>query len=256
MTDAYLPLALILVAALVTGWSSFRFKGLARFGKRQRVRASGAALRETLSRSIELGDAAHLDLNGGGVGMSSAAAFAGLKSANRIARRAAFDDVPPVFSSDDGIGGELLERTVDQGYRSVDMEAGYEPTTVRSAGIDPVAHQGVMLTALDETHEPLHLSIGSAGSEIALQDLAFESSENVLIAGDNLAAQAAGLVSAEEIFVGEQVYSLPTLLRTEELKSDSERAFGTIASLKAIDRLRWLFLAGLLAAAVWRLIFG
>lgn len=256
MTDAYLPIALILAAALVTGWSSFRFKGIARVGKRDRVRASGTTLNETLSRSIEHGDAAHLDLNAGGIGMISGAAFAGLKSANRIARRAAFDDVPPIFSSDDGLGGDLLERTVAQGYHAVDLEANYEPTTVRSAGIDPIAHQGVMLTALDETHEPLHLSIGSAGSEIALQDLAFEMGESVLVAGDNLTAQAAGLVSAEEVFVGEQVYSLPTLLRSEKLKSDSARAFGMTSDLKAIDRLRWLFLVGLLAVVVWRLLFG
>ena len=254
MALSALSIIIILAAALLTGALTFTFTlaKLRRGGSSLIARACGKTLTGVLSESLERGDAAHFDLSSGSSAMFSATAIPGLESANRIARRVAAADSAPVFTADDGFGSAVLERAVCSGYRSVVLDAGYEPATVRTAGNDAISHQAVSLTAIDETHEPIHLSVGSAGSEIALQDFSFAANESVLIAGDNLQAQAAGIVAAEETFIGERVYALPALVR----KADRTAGPFALRTLIVMDVLRWIVIAALIASVVFLRVFG
>lgn len=254
MNNSAIAIGIIFVAALLSGLASFfisKFAG--RFKRDWTVRENGEPLNAVLSEALERGDAAHVDLNGATDAPLSGVLTPALESANRIARRAAAADTAPIFSADSGFNGAVLEQAADSAYASVDLDAEYDPTTVRTAGNDALTHQGVMLTALDESHEPLHLSIGSAGAEIALQDLAFEANESLIVAGDNLQAQAIGTVCAEKTLIGDRVISLPALLRKYTKDADAERE---IAFLLATDALRWILIGVLIAAVVLLRLFG
>lgn len=254
MVLSALSIIIILTAALLTGALTFTstLAKLRRRGSSFTARACGKTLTGALSESLERGDAAHFDLSSGSSAMFSATAIPGLESANQIARRVAAADSAPVFTADDGFGGALLERAVRSGYRAVESDAEYEPTTVRTAGNDAVSHQAVTLTAIDETHEPMHLSVGSAGAEIALQDFSFAANESVLIAGDNLQAQAAGIVAAEETFIGERVFALPALVR----KADRTAGPFALRTLIVMDAMRWIVIAALIIGVVFLRVFG
>lgn len=254
MNNSAIAIVIIFVAALLSGLASFFIsKRPRRFNRNWSVRDSGETLNAVLSEALERGVAAHVDFQGGSEAPLSSILTPALESANRIARRTAAADTAPVFSADSGLNGVLLENNVYAGYRAVDLDPEYDPTIVRTAGNDALSHQGVMLTALDESHEPLHLSVGSAGSEIALQDLAFEAKESLIIAGDNLQAQAIGAVSAEKTLIGDRVFSLPVLLRKVGKDAGAGREF---AALAVIDALRWGVIVFLVATVVLLRIFG
>lgn len=239
MTEQALSIAIILLTAGLSAAILFTMPRR-RSPQRQQLRRSGKILNATLAEALERGDAAHVDISAQLNETNNGTTIPALTVANLVAARSAAADNPPIFTGDDGLTTALTDRAVSAAYHATDLETSYDTTNIRFTAGNPVAHQGTLLTALDETHEPMHLSIGSAGPEIALQDLAFEQRESVLVAGSNLEAQSVALVSAEDTFIGEEVYSLPALLSSEN--NQDATADGALLTM---DFLRTLILAGI-----------
>ncbi len=175
------------------------------------------------------------------MGISSLVALA---SAEKLANRFAGADEPLRVTSNSGTAHALLKEAVSNGIAAAELENEYDPENVEFAGYDRLSHQSTMLSVLEASDAPLHLNVGTPGAAVALQDLMFHEEEAILVAGDDLTAQAAGLATADIVYVGEQLYELTGDLNSAG-KSDHVET-----GLLVMDVLRYGFIFALIAGAL------
>ncbi len=178
-------------------------------------------LRAQLTRSYEESTPIHLDLyTADDNQLVSPAVLSGLMTAENLSNQLAAADEGLLVTDNAGPLHAFSTDAVKNGLRAADLDQELQDRSPSFAGFDGLSHQASMLGQLDKSTFGLHLNVGSAGAELALQDLMFSNDELILTAGDNLLGQATGLATADEVFVGEQLYELPTATASGAVEND------------------------------------
>lgn len=202
------------------------------------------ALESHLIEAFESGAAVHLDsVQPDEVSPVNASAVVALETANSLNARYSAADEPPVMTGNSALAYPLTRDFAAEGFHQAGLGNEFEPEKIEFAGFDPLIHQGIALSVLDDVTMPLHLNIGSIGSEISLQDLMYRGEEAVYLASDDLSGQAAGMVVADDVFIGENLFEMPALLG----KTAEDSAI--VPDLLAMDIIRIGFLVALAAGA-------
>lgn len=234
----------IIFIALLLCWFSLFLVNRKELFNRFYFRKKDRDLRLLMSNSLEESTPIHLDIGGtGGSEMISASAITAMRLTEVVSAQMAYSDEPWKITCNSGSATVFEKETVRKGLDIADYGNEFDSETAVFCGYSPLSHQTGMIALMDETPTALHLNIGAFGAEIALQDLAFKGDESVYIAGENPVSQAVGFVTADEIYIGEQVFELPDSI-SEEAKTDFR--------LLSMDLLRF----GAIAAIVIGVILG
>ena len=203
------------------------------------------ALNSHLIEAYENGSIVQLDVvQADDTSPVNAAAMIALDAAETLSRRFSAADEPPMVTGNSPLIHAIVRDVAAEGFREAGLENEFDAEKIEFAGFDPLIHQAVALSVLEDETMPLHVNIGTIGAEIALQDMMFRGEEAILLAGDDLTGQAVGMVVADDLSIGEELYELPARLRTNHQEQRIE------PELLAMDALRWVFLAALAAGAV------
>lgn len=179
-------------------------------------RAKDRWLRGQIADSLEECDPIHMDIGSyGNSDMAGISALTAMQTAQTVSGQMAFSDGPWLITCSSGAVSYFERDAIKQGLDMVDYGNEFDPDCTIYAGFSPVSHQAGMIGILDRSSAALHLDIGAFGAETALQDLAFDTQEGICIAGENLMSQAAGILTADEVYVGEQLFELPKSLDRE-----------------------------------------
>ncbi len=239
MNPSRFGLILIIAALLIYGLCLF-LKNKIRFFPLFKNDSNSKKLQRSLTRSIEEGKPIHLDiLNRDESHLIDPSALIAMNTSERLANRFAATDEPPFVTNNSGLVHALTKDALKMGYKRADLENEFSAASIDFAGFDSLSHQTTMLGLLEETPYALHLNIGSSGPEIALQDLMFQNAEEIYVAGDSLLGQATGLATADEVFIGEQLYELPVVALPEMNQAAPD------VGLLVMDILRYGFIVAL-----------
>ena len=202
---------------------------------------------QRLQRSIELSveDGSRLQIGlgrGGLLGPQSAAAFAGLTLLRQVAEIAADSDQPPLATTGDGSLMVLAQDVLRLTYRRLSIRDQYHHRLAQTTGITPFSYAAGTLPLLLDRSISASALVGSFGNEAALITTGAQRSRGFTLAGsDNLAAQAALFVTAEEPLIGEELYAGGAYTNAGNAHQ---------ASLRAQDVLRWLLILFILFTAL------
>lgn len=203
-------------------------------------------LRRSLGLSVEAGTRVHFSLGRGSfLGLPAGVNLVGLTLLERIARAASSSDRPPVATSGEGTLAILSRDVLRTAYRSMNVEAQYDPISGRLTGITPFSFAAGALTTIKDEQVSTNILLGSFGSEVALMADASEQSGGFTIAGtDNIATQAVLYAMAQEPLIGEEAYASGAYLGA---------GAAHVASLRAQDLLRWIIIGSLLLGILAKL---
>lgn len=202
-------------------------------------------LNSHLIEAYENGSIVHLDaVQPDETSPVNASALIALDAAETLSRRFSAADQSPMMTGNSPLDHTIMRDVAAEGFRRAGLENEFEPEKIEFAGFDPLIHQAAALSVMEDETMPLHVNVGSIGAEIALQDMMYRGEEAILLAGDDLTGQAVGMVVADDLSIGEELFELPSRLRTNQNEHPIE------PELLAMDVLRWVFLAALAAGAV------
>lgn len=204
-------------------------------------------LKKAIGLAVENGTRIHVSLGKSGLTQSSIpSALVGLTTLERIGHYSSISDRPPVATSGDPSIAILSQDTLRAVYRSVNAPELFDPGRGQLSGVTPLSYVAGAIPVVADEDVSANVLIGNFGPEIALlSEAAHNESAFSLAASDNLAAQAALFLSAEEPLIGEELFATPTYL-------DAGNAHA--ASLAVQDLLRWLIILGLVTGAVLKLL--
>lgn len=208
---------------------------------------SAKNLRYQIANSIEEGAMVHCDIcNLEGAGFFSEGTLTALHTTQKLSNQLSSADEPLLLTSNDSALTFFGKEAINQGLKKSGLENEFDPNQSIFAGYSPLSHQAGIIGILDGEASAFHLNIGAFGPEIALQDSAFDSSEGIIAAGDNLAAQAVSYVTADDVFIGEEIFELPQVIQ-EKPEMDS--------GLIAMDIIRFGIIIALISGAVLTFLF-
>lgn len=204
-------------------------------------------LRRAIGLAVEQGKRLHVSLGRAGlVSPENATALVGLAALGRIADLSMVSDRPPLATSGDGAVALLSQDTLQAAYRAGHAEEQFDPNRAWLAGTTPMAYAAGVLPVIRREQVSANLLVGDFGPEIALLCDAAGDDKGFVLAGSNaLTAQAVLYATSEAPLVGEEVFALPAYLQAGPIYT---------TSLQAEDLLRWVVIAGLIAAVVFKLL--
>ncbi len=203
-------------------------------------------LRHLIANSLEEGTAVHCDVsNPDESGAISGGTLAALRTVRAISAQLASADEPLFITNNQGALTFFNQDAIQNGMRQSGLENEFDPNASIYAGYSPLSHQSGVIALLAGEACAVHLNMGTFGPEIALQDLAFDSSEGIIAAGDNLAGQAVAYVTADESFIGEEVFEIPQAVKTNP---------GTDNGLLVMDLLRIGMIVAILAGSIFAIL--
>jgi hypothetical protein len=232
----------LLTAGLMLGLSFLRRKAPASF----RPILAFARLRQAVGSVVEDGSRLHVSLGRGGLTTpQSAAELAGIGMLRRLADLTSASDQPPVATSGDSTIAILSQDTLKSSVEAVTPGAVFDITTGRLAGLTPFSYAAGTLPVMNDEHVSATVLMGNFGVEAALlTDAAERKSMYVLAASDNLPAQAVMYATAQDVLLGEEIFSVDAYNNGKPIHS---------ASLTTQDILRWVIIVVMLAGAALKM---
>lgn len=200
------------------------------------------SLRSQISNSVEEGTSVHCDIsNSDESGAITGGTLMALETTRKLSNQLSSSDEPLFITNNNGIVTFFEKDALKNGMKQSGLENEYDPNCSVYAGFSPLSHQSGMISILDGATSAVHLNMGSFGAEIALQDLAFDSSEGIITAGESLTSQAVAYVTADEPFFGEEIFELPQAIESKS---------GLDSSLIVMDLLRFGLILGLVTGTL------
>jgi hypothetical protein len=237
MTAVAALLVLATVALIVV------FSALARKGP-PKLRSIPAFSRLYRAVGLSVEDGSRLLISLGATSLLTrygASPLAGLELLRDATQKASVSDRPPVAVAGEATLAFLAQDTLQSGFRAAGAAELYQPTSGRLAGMTAFSSMAGTIPVLSDEHVSVAGLVGHFGLEAAVLADVAERAGAVMVAGsDEPAVQAALYASASEALLGEEVYAGAAYL--------GDRA-AHVGSLAAQDVLRWLLIAGMLAAA-------
>lgn len=192
-------------------------------------------LRHQIADSLEEAAPIHLDIGNNNEGeLSGGSVLAAAAATETVSAQMAFADEAWLITASDGMSAALEKDAVRNGMTMADYGNAYDPDCAVFSGTSPIEHGAGNCVVQETAPSALHLSMGAGGTACALSDVLYQKGEVICVSGDDLLSQAVGTVSADAVFVGEQVFEIPDSLDREEKKN---------AALMTMDVIRWLVIA-------------
>jgi hypothetical protein len=204
-------------------------------------------LRRAIGLAVEEGKRLHVSIGKTGIlNPNAASGLAGLSTLERIARISIISDRPPVATSGDATLAILSQDTLRAAYRENNAQELYDPERGRQTGATPFSYTAGTLAVEHDEQVSATLLVGSFGPEAAFLAEASQQEEGfTLAASDSLPAQATLYATAEEPLIGEEVFAVPAYLQASNAH---------LASLRMMDILRWVMVAGMLGGALLKIL--
>lgn len=209
-----------------------------------------AAVPMMIASAIEADRPLHLSFGGAGIGGSSTIlASAGASAFEQVARRATTGQIPPLVTMSESTAIGLGVGTLHRAYR----ERGRMDRLAQAAGRGGVrwfpqgdrslAFAAGVTAMMSDEHAAGSVLIGSFGVEIGLiLDATTRRRQSAVVGTDQPEGQAVAFALADSALIGEELFTAPTYLNPEP---------GDEGRVIAIDTLRWLLIAALIAASVF-----
>lgn len=206
-------------------------------------------LPQRIGEAVENGKRIHVSLGSGAIGtQKTTAALAGLTVLDIIAESATLSDLPPVITTGDGSSAFLAQDALRRAYTQLNAMDRYDHLGGRMAGATPLSYAAGVMSTFSDENVTASLLIGTFGNEVALMADAGSRQEDaqLIIGTDDVQAQAAAYVSADNVLIGEDVYASGAYLV-------GGKPFHK-ASLQAQDVLRLLVILAILGGVALKLI--
>jgi hypothetical protein len=201
----------------------------------------------SVGRSAETGQPLHVSVGVGGVGGTATAhTWAGLTLLSELADEAAACDTPLIVTVADATALPIAQNILRRAYQRNGNPEGYDPTDVRFIAPVPLAYAAGVATLLDQERLSANVMVGSFGLEYVLIGETGADQRLRQIVG---AAEPEVLpfvdATADEAMIGEEMFAAGAY--TTGLPAQ-------VASLLAEDVFRWLVVAGILVAALFKIL--
>lgn len=204
-------------------------------------------LKAGISDSLEKSEPIHLNIGiQNDSDLNSGAGLTAMTGVENVSAQMAFADEPWRISCGSAGVAFFEKDAVKIGLDNADYGNDFEEDCTRYCGFSPVLHQAASISMNEGKPVALHMNLGTFGSSAVIQDLAYAPDERIFIAGDDLASQAVGLITADQVMIGEEQTEI-----SGYMSGDSE----TDPSLLTMDILRFSVLTVLIVTALIE-IFG
>jgi hypothetical protein len=205
------------------------------------------SLPTTVGQAVETGRRLHISLGSGTISQAdTATTLAGLTVLDQISAVATVSDKPPVVTTADGTAMLIAQDTLRHVYARQNALARYEPTSVRVAGLSPIAFGAALTSLVKDEAVGGTILVGPVGEEaVLLAEAGRRANVTTLAGSDDPTAQALLFAAADHPLVGEDLYAGGAYIA---------RHPGHVASLRAQDVLRillGLLIAGGVLLATW-----
>lgn len=182
-------------------------------GKDERLRSQIAnSLEEARPIHLDVGNAFEGDLGGGSV-------LASMEATEAVSSQMAYADEPWAITGSAGSAAAFEKDAVQRGMENADYAGSFDADCAAMTGISAFTHTAGNYASLEKEPAALHLSVGAFGPAAALNDPLCSHGEVICAAGDDPVTQAVSMLTADEVYVGEQVYEIPDSLRRAERKN-------------------------------------
>jgi len=235
------------LALVVLGALALTFYGLRAKRKKPRgttVVPAFSGLANEVGRVAEEGATIHVALGNGSVlqeeGIATIASLQGLVALTDLA--AAYDTPPFITTSDPGTL-LIAENQMRDAYAKLGNLRNYRSGAVRYMAPDPVLYAAMAATLSGDEPVGTSVALGAFGQEVSLLTNAAQSKGAKLYGGATTAVGAASLypdIADDQLALGERLFAGGAEV------TDRPALW---ASLSVEDLLRWLVIAGIVAAA-------
>ena len=238
-------LALLLLIVVLLAVYTFRVKA----GKAGHLRqiAGFQRLGELVAQSAETGRPLHVSVGVAGVGgAATAETWAGFALLGQLADDAAAHGIPLLVTVSDATALPIAQDIVCRAYSRHGGADRACANQVRLIAPLPSAYAAGAMGLL--MREPLagNIMVGSFGDEyLLIGDAGVRRGHYQVVGATDPQTLALMRVSADDTLVGEEIFAGGAYAPGRPIQ---------IASLLAEDWLRWLLVAGILVAAIWRLV--
>ena len=191
--------------------------------------------------SIEAGRPLHLAFGSANLGGDGTLlALAGAEWFYHLIRSATLGETSPILSTTDTVTILLANDTLRRAYHAQGLLGRYSPAQARwyPAGRRSIAYAGAVTGLMGDEKTFGHVFAGSFGPELALMLYAANRREQYTAAvSDQLEGQAIAFAMADDVLIGEEIFSAGTYLNPGHATAQGETV--------TIDLLRWLLIAAM-----------
>jgi hypothetical protein len=243
-----LSLSLLLLLLLFLAYHTLRVR--AGQARPMRQISGYRELSNLVAESAESGRPLHVSVGVAGVGNAATAeTWAGLTLLAHLAEEAAAHGIPILVSVSDATALPIAEDLVYSAYGRVGRhDLARSASQVRLIAPSPMAYAAGAMGLLSRQPLAGNVMVGSFGDEVLLitETGAGRGLFQVVGSAD---PQTLSLVrvSADETLAGEEIFAGGAYTARQP-------AHATAASLLAADWFRWVLIAGIIAAALWKLL--
>ncbi len=248
MAEQTIALAFVLVGATILAIYGLRYRETP---PEMRDYPLFHALSDEVGRVAEEGKTIHIALGKGGLaGHDALTSVAALQSLNALFNLSAAYDAPPLITTSDPtlylLAGDWMRRA----YTRIGNAARYRPLFVQFIAITPTTYAAMAATYIFDGGVSSNIILGAFDQEVSLLGEATQRRRIHSIGGTTSLEGISALypiLPADKFVMGEELFAGAT----EVIQRSPYWA-----SLSAHDVLRWLTIAGILAAAVLSILYG
>lgn len=202
---------------------------------------------QSIGQSAETGRPLHVSVGVAGVGgVATAETWAGLSLLSQIADRAVACDAPLIVTVADPTVLPVAQDIVRRAYARRGNPEGFDPTRVRFIAPVPMAYAAGVMGLLDRQPLMANVMVGAFGDEYLLMGETGARRQIPQVVGTT-DPQTLPLVyaSADQTLIGEEIFAAGAYTRRLPIQ---------IGSLLTEDWARWAVIAGIVIAAVAKIV--
>ncbi len=219
MQSSAIGAAVILVIFAVY-LASLILKDNIKLAGRAYARGKDMQLRSQIANSLEEASPIHLDVGNTVEGdLGGGSVLVSMEATEAVSAQMAYADEPWMITASAGSAAAFEKDAVRRGMETADYSGSYDADCAAMTGISAFTHLAGNYAASEKDPVALHLSLGAFGPAAALNDPICSHGEVICAAGDDPLTQAVSLLTADEVYVGEQLYEIPDSLRRAERKN-------------------------------------
>ncbi len=205
------------------------------------------ALPSSVGRSAETGQPLHVSVGVEGIGgLGTAQTWAGLSLLAQLADEAASCDTPLIVTVADPTVLPVAQDILRRAYARQGNPEGYDPAQVRYVAPLPMAYAAGVAGLVER--EPLtgNVMIGAFGDEyLLIAEAGARQGLHQVVGTANPTTLPLMYASADETLIGEEMFAAGAY---------TQRLPAQIGSLLTEDWARWVLVAALLVAALWKIL--
>lgn len=243
----------VMLVILASGALLYWLKRRERPGQKPGLRpiAGYSAFRGQVGRAVESGRYLHFALGRGDLAsQANPASLAALSALDYLAKDACSSGVPPLVAVGDGTLLVAGQDSLRGAYERADRGDDYAPSSVEflAAQALPMTYAAGVSDIINRENLGSNLMLGRFGAELAIMAEAAEREDmEQVIGSDDPVAVALAMAVTEKVLIGEELLAAGAYLEGSQTQ---------IASLRMQDILRIAAAAGVLLAALYRLVVG